>query len=158
MFPLKMILCPTDFSEPSYEALRIAVELAKHFKAALDVIHVIPPVPVHSPYPDPPVASSGDEPLHQQEMAVDSEKALISLVERRVPKQITTFATVLTGEAAQKIVDFAVRERIDLIVMATHGLTGWRHFMTGSVTEKVVRLAPCPVLAIRPPQAEKQEK
>ena len=74
------------------------------------------------------------------------------------PSDIPTLATVVTGEAAQEIVDFAAREQIDLIVIATHGLTGWQHFLTGSVTEKVVRLAPCAVLTIRPPQAEKQEK
>ncbi len=158
MFPVKMILCPIDFSEPSDEALKIGVELAKRFKAALDVIHVIPPVPEYTPFPDPPVASSDAEPMHQQEMAVDTEKALIKLVEKRVPKQITTFATVLTGEAAEEIVNFAIRERIDLIIMATHGLTGWRHYVIGSVTEKVVRLSPCPVLAIREPRSGEQEK
>ena len=57
----------------------------------------------------------------------------------------------MTGEAAKEIVAFAAREQIDLIVIATHGLTGWRHFLTGSVAEKVVRLAPCAVLTIRAP-------
>lgn len=158
MLPLKRILCPTDFSEPSYDALKIAVELARHFGAALDVIHIIPPVPVHSPYPDPPLAVSFDVALYQQELARYSEKALQSLVGRMVSQDIPTLATVRTGEAAQEIVAFAGKEHIDLIVIATHGLTGWRHFITGSVTEEVVRLAPCPVLAIREPKAEKQEK
>lgn len=157
MLPYKRILCPTDFSEPSYDALTIAVELARHFGAALDVIHVIPPVPVHSPYPDPPLASSFDVALYQQELALSSEKALQSLVGRMVSQDIPTLATVLTGEATREIVAFAAKEHIDLIVIATHGLTGWQHFITGSVTEKVVRLAPCAVLTIRP-HAEKQEK
>ena len=78
MLPFKKILCPIDFSEPSYDALKIAVELARNFGAALDVIHVIPPVPVYSPYPDPPLASSFDVALYQQELALDSEKALQS--------------------------------------------------------------------------------
>ena len=157
MLPYKRILCPIDFSEPSYAALKVAVEMARHFGAALDVIHVIPPVPVHSPYPDPPLASSFDVALYQQELAVRGEKALQSLVGRMVPNDIPTLATILTGEAAKEIVAFAAREQIDLIVIATHGLTGWKHFLTGSVAEKVVRVAPCAVLTIRA-RAEKQEK
>lgn len=158
MLPVKRILSPIDFSEPSYDALKIAVELARHFAAALDVIHVIPPVPVHSPYPDPPLASSFDVVLYQQELALHSEKAMQKLVGRMVSQEISTLATVLTGDPAQEIVAFAGKEQIGLIVIATHGLSGWRHFVTGSVTEKVVRLAPCPVLAIRAPHREKQEK
>lgn len=158
MLPFKKILCPTDFSEPSYEALRTAVELVKHFKAALGVIHVIPPVPEYTPYPDPPVASSSDEPIHQQELAVETEDALQDLVMRMVPKGIRTLATVVTGDAAEEILAFAAKEHVDLIVIATHGLTGWQHLVTGSVTEKVVRQATCPVLTIRPPVGEKQEK
>ena len=157
MLPLKRILCPTDFSEPSFDALKIAVELARHFGAALNVIHVVPPVPVHSPYPDPPLASSFEVDLYQQELALHGEKALQSLVGRMVSQDIPTLAMVLTGEAAPEIVAFAAKEHIDLIVIATHGLTGWRHFITGSVTEKVVRQAPCAVLTIRP-HGEKQEK
>ena len=157
MLPFKRILCPIDFSEPSYDALKIAVELARNFGAALDVIHVIPPLPVHSPYPDPPLASSFDVALYQQELARHSEKALQSLVGRTVSQDIPTLATIVTGEAAREIVAFAAREQIDLIVIATHGLTGWKHFLTGSVAEKVVRVAPCAVLTIRS-QAEKREK
>ncbi len=155
MLPFKRILCPIDFSPASYEALKVAVEMAGKFEAALEVIHVIPPVPVHSPYPDPPLAVSFDVPLYQQELARHSEKALENLVGQAVPREIPTMIRVLTGEAAQEIVDFAAKESSSLIIIATHGLTGWRHFVIGSVTEKVIRLAPCPVLAIR---GENQEK
>jgi nucleotide-binding universal stress UspA family protein len=158
VLPLKRILCPTDFSEASFAALKIAVELARHFAAAVDVIHVIPPVPLHSPYPDPPLASSFDVVLYQQELALYSEKALKDLVGERVPQDIPTLATVLTGDPAQEIAAFAAKESISLIVIASHGLSGWRHFVTGSVTEKVVRQAPCPVLTLRAPHGEKQEK
>ena len=88
---------------------------------------------------------------------MEAEDALQDLVTRMVPKGIRTLATVVTGEADQEIVAFAAREQVDLIVIATHGLTGWKHFLTGSVTEKVVRVAPCAVLTIRA-RAEKQEK
>jgi nucleotide-binding universal stress UspA family protein len=58
LLPFKKILCPTDFSEPSVTALQDGAELALHFSSQLLVIHVIPPVPVQYPYPDPPVSSS----------------------------------------------------------------------------------------------------
>ena len=73
------------------------------------------------------------------------------------PRDLPTLATIVTGEAAKEIVAFAAREQIDLIVIATHGLTGWKHFLTGSVAEKVVRGRACAVLTIRS-RAEKQEK
>ena len=158
MLPVRKIVCPIDFSEPSYAALKIAGELARHFGSFLDVIHVIPPVPVHSPYPDPPVAVSFDVPLYQQELAVYSEKVLKDVVGKKVSAEIGTLATVLTGDPAQEILAFAAKENAGLIVIATHGQTGWRHLLSGSVAEKVVRLATCPVLTIRAPQGEKPKK
>jgi nucleotide-binding universal stress UspA family protein len=62
---------------------------------------------------------------------------------------------VKLGSAAEQIANMAVAEKSDLIVIATHGLTGWRRFVFGSVTEKVVRLAQCPVLTIQQPQEPK---
>jgi nucleotide-binding universal stress UspA family protein len=158
VLPLRKIVCPTDFSEPSFVALKTAGELARHFGAYLDVIHVIPPVPVHSPYPDPPLGVSFDVPLYQQELAIYSEKALKDVVGKRVPQEIGTLATILTGDPAQEILAFAARENAGLIIIATHGQTGWRHLISGSVAEKVVRLASCPVLTIRAPQGEKPAK
>jgi nucleotide-binding universal stress UspA family protein len=151
MLPIKKILSPTDFSEPSFTALKSAAELAQLFNAFLDVIHIVPPVPVHSPYPDPPLGISFDVDLYQQELALYSEKVLNKVVAEMVSPDLDTLATVLTGEAAKEIVAFAVKEHVDLIVMASHGLTGWRHFVSGSVAEKVLRLAHCPVLTIRAP-------
>jgi universal stress protein A len=77
-------------------------------------------------------------------------------VTQKVSPEVRTLATVVTGDPAPEIVRLAEQEVVDLIVIATHGQSGWRHFVFGSVAEKVVRLAPCPVLTIRAPREEKK--
>jgi nucleotide-binding universal stress UspA family protein len=151
MLPFKRILCPTDFSEPALTALKRAEELARHFAAELIVAHVIPPVPGPLTMADPPVASSFDVPLYQQELAVYAENLLKELVSHQVSQEVRTRDLVTTGEPAPEILRIAQQERADLIVIASHGLTGWRRLVFGSVAEKVVRQAPCPVLTIVAP-------
>jgi nucleotide-binding universal stress UspA family protein len=148
MLPFKRILCPTDFSEPALTALTRAAEMARHFSAELCVLHVIPPVPGPLAVADPPVASSIDVPLYQQELAVYAEKVLKELVSHQVSPEVRTRDLVTTGEAAPEILRVAREQQADLIVIASHGLTGWQHLVFGSVTEKVVRQATCPVLTI----------
>jgi universal stress protein A len=154
MLPYKRILCPIDFSEPSYTALRRAQELARHFGAELFVAHVIPTLPGPHLFADPPVATSFDVSLYQQEMALNAEKMLKEVVSRRISPEVRTRDQVTTGEAASEILRIAGQEHADLIVIASHGLTGWRRLVFGSVAERVVRLAPCPVLTIVAPQAK----
>ena len=156
MLPFKKILCPTDFSEPSLEALQYGVELALHFVAELHIVHVISPVPPEYPYPTPPFISGYDLASYQQELTASAENALKALVAQKVSPQVRTLATVVTGDPALAIVRMAEQEGVDLIVIATHGQSGWRHFVFGSVAEKVVRLAPCPVLTIRAPREGKR--
>ncbi len=156
MLPINKILCPTDLSKPSYEALRAANELALHFSAELILIHVVSPVPVY-PAPVTPgttAPSAGLVASYQQEMEVYAKKSLDQVVQERVSEGIKWDTRVTLGDAAEEIVGVAANDNVDLIVIATHGLTGWRRFMFGSVAEKVVRLAPCPVLTI---QAGKEE-
>jgi nucleotide-binding universal stress UspA family protein len=155
MLPFQKILCPTDFSEPAGVALRAAAELVQHFSAELLLVHVIPPVPAAYPYPDPPVASSFDIPLYQQELAIRAEKGLEDLVSREVSREVRVRTRVVDGDPAGQVLQMAEQEHADLIVIATHGMTGWRHLVFGSVAEKVVRLAPCPVLTIRAPREER---
>jgi len=71
-----------------------------------------------------------------------------------VSRELHVRQIVVLGEAADEIVRMSEEQRVDLIVIATHGQTGWRHMVFGSVAEKVVRLAPCPVLTIRAPHKE----
>jgi nucleotide-binding universal stress UspA family protein len=147
MLPIKTILWPTDFSEPSYEALEIAKELAMHFSSELLVVHVVAPVPIVPAAPT--VQVTFNIPGYQQELESSSRGMLEDLVRKRVPEKIRVRTEMTLGEAADQIVRTADKEGVDLIVIATHGQTGWRRFVFGSVTEKVVRLSSKPVLTIR---------
>ena len=80
MLPFKRILCPTDFSEPAFTALKHAEELARHFAAELIVAHVIPPLPGPHSFPDPQASFNFDVPLFQQELAIKAEQMLKDLV------------------------------------------------------------------------------
>jgi nucleotide-binding universal stress UspA family protein len=149
MLPVKKILCPTDFSEPSYEALAAANELALHFAAELYVVHVVGLVPVASPAP-----VDFNVPLYQGELEASARKMLQEVIEQKVSNELKVHSIVVLGEAADNIVAITEEEDIDLIVIATHGRTGWRRLIFGSVAEKVIRLAPRPVLTIRAPREE----
>lgn len=152
MLPINKICCPTDFSEPSYEALKAACEMAIHFSAELILVHVVTPIPVIPIHDDP---TSFNLPLYEKEMEQSAEKALIKMQQEKVAPDIQSRTVVIQGDPATQIVNLADAENMDIIVIATHGFTGWRKFMFGSVTEKVIRYASCPVLSIRvPPQQE----
>lgn len=140
MFPLKKILCPIDFSDPSYEALKVANESASYFSAELYLVHVIPPVHV---VPAPP--------LYQQQLEESAENSLNEISKTRVSKNLQIRQIIEHGDPAAEIVRIAAEEKIDLLIIATHGQSGWRQFIFGSVADKVVRLAQCPVLTIRGP-------
>jgi len=149
MLPFKKILCPTDFSEPSYEALERANELALHFSAELTVVHVINPIHVIPTPGDPRYFAS-----YEQNMKALARERLDEVVTLKVPKGVKSCALVAHGSPAEEIVRIAADEDADIIVIGSHGLTGWRHIVFGSVAERVVRLAPCAVLTIRAPKKE----
>jgi len=151
MLPIKKILCPTDFSEPSQRGIEVAVELAENFSAELILINV-----VTSTYP---VGAPGVPPAYRveeyhQEMMNFATESLEKMEREKVPQGVRRRKVVGQGNAADEIVEQAEREGVELIVIATHGWTGWRRFVFGSVAEKVVRMASIPVLTI-PGPAEK---
>jgi nucleotide-binding universal stress UspA family protein len=148
MLPLKKILCPTDFSEASQKALGEATELARHFKAEVCLVHVVPVVP---PAPSDPNISFA-VPEYERALHADAERQLRVLAEQLSARGVAARTVVGHGDAGTDIVRVAASEGADLIVIATHGLTGWRHAIFGSVAEKVVRLAHRPVLTIPAPQ------
>jgi universal stress protein A len=150
MLPIKKILCPTDFSEPSYEALKAADELALHFGAALHIVNVVPVVPIVEA-PIGVESASFNVASYQQELEAQAERAIKNLVDQKVSKGINAVADILIGNEAGEIVRYAQENSIDMIVIATHGRSGWRRFIAGSVTDQVVRQATCPVLTIRKP-------
>src|SRR5579871_6105338 len=144
MLPIRTILCPLDFSEPSYKALQVAIEMAPHFTAELVLVHIVPLV---SGIPaDPAYAFAGTE-EYEQALNEDAEKQLAIAVQR-VPFQLRSRTVIGSGDAADEIVRLADTEAADVIVITTHGLTGWRHLVFGSVAEKVIRLSDRPVLLI----------
>ena len=153
MLPFRRILVTTDFSDTSIGALPPGIELAKHFDAELLLVHVLP-VDTPTPWDVPPYADFGvaSIPLPEYEAQVKQE------VERRLAMVVSQHAQganvrtlVGRGNAAAEIVRIATAENADLIVLATHGWTGWRHLVFGSVAEKVLREALCPVLSVRAP-------
>ena len=153
MLPFKKILCPTDFSQPSYESLKVAEEMALHFSSELYLIHVLAPIPVITAATTPMSAgaptTSFDVVLYEKELKSSAEKKLEEVTDQRFSKELKTQSFLAYGKAADEIVRIAEKEKLDLIVISTHGETGFRHLIFGSVAEKVVRHAQCPVLTIR---------
>jgi nucleotide-binding universal stress UspA family protein len=150
VLPIKKILWPTDFSKSSYGALKAAEELAQNFAAELVVLHVVPPIPVMPTGGSLEGVFSASYPL---EMESQAREALGKVVEQNISGKTKTEALVVHGNVAGEIVNVAKRENVDIIVMATHGATGWQRFVFGSVAEKVIRMAHCPVLSIQfPPE------
>ncbi|MFO8034419.1 MAG: universal stress protein [Candidatus Bipolaricaulota bacterium] len=154
MLPVKRILCPTDFSEPSQEALDVAVEFAHLFQAELLVVHVVSPVPTVAA----PAESIGfDVGAYQQGLSESAERSLDELVKERVPANIVSHYMVAHGDAAHEIIRLAEKNSADLIITATRGASGWRAFMFGSVAERIVRTSPYPVLTVPPPGEESDD-
>ena len=150
MLPLTKILCPIDFSEPSYQALEVANELALHFSAELILAHAVQPLPVMmGADPAAGMAASGFDVSGYEKWRDDSAAELLTqAVQERVSEDVDQQTALLTGRAAEEIVALADRQKVDLIVIATHGRSGWRRVVFGSVAESVVRTASCAVLTI----------
>lgn len=156
MLPFKKILCPIDFSEPSYEALKRANEIAVHFSAELYIVHIVPIAPVIPG--SATVPATFNIPMYQQELEVSSKAMMVDIIDRWVSKEVPAQPIVVAGDAPHHIVRIAEEEEIDLIVMSTHGQTGWRRFVFGSVADKTVKMASCPVLLIRAEAGETPEE
>ena len=151
MLPFRKIIAPTDFSRPARAGIAAAAEMAQQQSAELILVYAIPRLPL---VPAPHGAGAVAQVALEEEIRESAEKALGEMVENLIPSGISTRHRILSGDPAGQIVAAAREEDADLIVMATHGETGWRRFVSGSVAEKVVRLAECPVLAVRGPGQE----
>jgi nucleotide-binding universal stress UspA family protein len=153
MLPFRKILCPTDFSEASYDALTAAIEIALRFSAELILVTVVDVVPtvtwVIEPSTETADTSDFDVESYQQELEDQTRLTLREVVKHRVPEGVRTHSIVTHGDAAHEILQVADEESADLIVIATHGRTGFKHLVFGSVAEKIVRLSRHPVLTIR---------
>jgi nucleotide-binding universal stress UspA family protein len=147
---LKKIICPVDFSEPSDAALKSAVELAEHFSAEIILFHAINEI---DPTPSPSYTLThhlmDQIPQIMGQMTENAHKAMQDLIKNYVKKQIPADHRVVIGDPAKSIVKLAENEQADLIVIATHGRSGIKGMFFGSVAEKVVRSATCPVLTMK---------
>jgi nucleotide-binding universal stress UspA family protein len=150
MIRLKSILVATDFSAPSEVALEYGRDLARSFGATLHVLHVA----------DDVIARFGNEtyptlPDVQHDAEERARAALIDVLTDEDRAQLHAKAVVRVSiGTAPSIVDYAKEAQTDLIVMGTHGRGGVAHLLMGSVAERVVRTAPCPVLTVRHPERE----
>ena len=149
MLPVQRILCPTDFSGPACTCVRTASELAEHFGAELILVNVVPAIPTLPPDPNYVFKI----PEYEMYLHADAEEQLRKASAELVGKNVKLRTLVGHGPAADEIVLIAKKENVDLIVISTHGSTGLERWVFGSVAEKVVRLAECPVLTVR--QTEK---
>ena len=147
MLPLRRILCPTDFSEPSSQAFSVAGELASQFGAEVRLVHVLSAVPALPPDPN----YLFRVPEYEQALHADAQRRLQKLAEEIGKRGVKARTVVGHGDAGSEIVRIAREEGVDLIVIATHGSTGLEHVLFGSVAERVVRLAHCAVLVVRAP-------
>ena len=154
MFIVKSILVPTDFSDPSNNALSYARELAKGQGAVLHIIHVVEP----TVYPaDWGYSQVGFVDL-EQELRSAAEKELNKICDQLQAENFTVVKTVSSGRPSDEIIRYAAENNIDLISIATHGRSGIEHLLFGSTTERVLRKAPCPVLAVRIPPHQMEQK
>jgi universal stress protein A len=147
---VQKILVPIDFSTPCNKAFKYALGFARQFGSQIVMIHVIEPAPVAGLEP---LADEG-MPRTQDELALAEEKmqALADASPRDAHLRITS--GIRRGVATHEIVEAADELDVDLIIMATHGVRGWKHFGLGSTADRVARAAPCPVLVVRERERE----
>ena len=144
---IKSILFPTDFSEGSAQALQYAVDMAKKYSAKLHVVHVIYDIAKATGWYVPHV--SMDQMYKDIEQGAKKELENFGVEELSGVKNIER--SVIVGVPHEEIVNFANKNRIDLIIMGTHGRKGIDRILFGSTASQIVRFAPCPVLTVRLP-------
>jgi nucleotide-binding universal stress UspA family protein len=151
MITLKKILVPTDFSNTSEVALKYAGALVQEFDASLDVLHVLEDPLVYPAtmewYPIPTTN-------YRAEMEKGARERLESFLPSAEREELRAKLAVVWGSPFVEIIRYAKAENIDLIVMGSLGLGPVGHMLMGSVAERVVRKAPCPVLTVRHPEHE----
>ena len=154
MIAIKNVLVATDFSPASDTALAYGRELARHFGGALHILHVVENVHAYTVGTDAAIGALIPSTL-QDELEKSARRQLEALVREDDRRELKATAVLLTGHGtAIEIVTFAKESGIDIIVVGTTGRGPMSHLLMGNVAEKVVRLAPCPVLSVRHPEHE----
>lgn len=147
MIKIERVLFPVDFSELSLHVLGYARSFAESYQAELHLIHVVDEASMYWLAMGPsslPVGPTGDE------LVEVSQASMTKFIDEHLSDtKCAIKSEVVLGRPFLRIIEYASARQIDLIVLGTHGRSGLQHALLGSVTEKVVRKAPCPVLTIR---------
>ena len=144
---IRKILVPIDFSPPSDEALAYAASLAAEFGASLHLLHVVEDRILYGAWPAE--VYIGQLPGLRDDLIKDAEARVADGIKAAASRGVDAAGQVLVGLPFQTIIEAARGGDVDLIVLGTHGRTGFTHMLLGSVAERVVRHAPCPVLVVR---------
>lgn len=148
---IRRILVPLDFSPPSDQALQYGAALAEEFGASIVLLHVVEERLVTGPLPAE--VYLGELPKVREDLVKEAQTRLMKSLETLNARGIAATGEVLVGGPSHVILDQAANTGVDLIVMGTHGRTGLTHLLIGSVAERVIRHAPCPVFVVREKKA-----
>jgi nucleotide-binding universal stress UspA family protein len=144
------ILLPMDFSPSSDTALTMATDLAQHFRAELHLVHVVPMIPMATGIDAFPEGPLPFEMTFLQESKDRAEQKLATYMSALASKGIkASYLVEIGNDMADSIMMVVDSEHIDMVVLSTHGISGWRPLVFGSTAEKVVRLVQCPLLLLR---------
>lgn len=145
MKPIRTLLLAIDFSESSSAVVDVALELAKRFSATIHIVHAFDlPIPLVTPYE----VAIPEAYLDQTRKAAAHKLAIV--VEQIAAQDVAVESYLTEAPAAPAIARTAEEVDADLVVMGTHGHTGIKHLVLGSVAERTMRLAPCSVLVVKP--------
>ncbi len=148
MIKLDRILVPTDFSDFSRPAMQYGCAMAARFGAELHLLHIVPDPAML--VPEAAAFSVETMQTQSESLVKDAEAMLEKLPPDGWENEKPTVREVRVGAAFIEIIDYARENSIDLIVIGTHGRSGLMHILMGSVAERIVRKAPCPVLTVKP--------
>ncbi len=142
----KIAFC-TDFSENSDQAFDLAFDLVQKYEAQLLLVHVVPPLVFPSPVMEDFISEQANLQFYKDAVQRSAEQ-IESTYLQKMGDYKNALIRVLSGHPASEILNFIDLEKVDLVVMGTHGLTGMAHFFLGSTAERVVRRANCSVLTV----------
>lgn len=142
---IKNIMCAVDFSEMSAKVASYTQTLAKSLDASVKVVYVAPSLSQYVGFHVPPTSIEN----FVGEIVTGAEKTMDTFVEENF-SEVDVAGKVLSGYAAEEILNYADNENIDMIIMGTHGRKGIDRVLFGSVAEKIVKAAKMPVMTIRP--------
>ena len=151
MIALKTVLVATDFSEPSEIAVRYGRALAEAFHASVHILHVVPD---SMALPWATMADGLAMADVQRRWEREANERLRQMLPACQPHATAAILVTRAGDPVREIVSYAAETNADLVVLGTHGRGPVAHMLMGSVAERVVRTAPCPVLTVRHPQHE----